>query len=67
MARCATASGSVVNVIVRDISERKFAEQRPELENTIAHILSGSGSVSAVLSEVIRALAARAGWECGAF
>jgi len=67
VARCATASGSVLNVIVRDISERKFSEQKLELENTIAHVLSGTGGLSVVLSEVIRALAARGGWECGAF
>lgn len=63
----ATTGGATLNAIVRDISERKFAERRMEVENAIARVLSESRSVDEAISVVIRMLATTYGWDCGAF
>lgn len=67
IAAWSTGAGTALNAIVRDISERKFAESRMEAENRIALILAESGAQNAKLLEVMRTLATIYGWDCSAF
>jgi diguanylate cyclase (GGDEF)-like protein/PAS domain S-box-containing protein len=61
--------GSVETVVimVRDITERKRAEQLRALEHTVTRSLAGADSAAVALKAVIRAVCETEAWECGRY
>ena len=53
--------------IIRDITERKRAEQLQKLEHTVARAIAGAESVSAALKAAMRAVCETENWECARY
>ena len=53
--------------IMRDITERKRAEQLLALEHTVARCLADAGDASEALKAVIRAICETENWACGRY
>jgi diguanylate cyclase (GGDEF)-like protein/PAS domain S-box-containing protein len=60
-------SVETVVIMVRDITERKRAEQLRALEHAVNRSLAEADSVSAALREVIHAVCNAENWECGRY
>jgi len=57
----------VIQCNIRDISQRKRAEQLLALEHTVTRCLSEADSASVALKAVIRIICESEGWECGRY
>lgn len=49
-----------------DITERKQAEQRQEMEHIVTRVLAESESLAAAMPQIIRTICQTLGWDCGA-
>src|SRR5438874_8509374 len=63
------ADGSVETVIimVRDITERKRAEELQNLEHAVAHRIAAAEDVTVTMTAIIRAICEAQSWECGRY
>ncbi len=61
------ALGVVTQVVVvsRDVSERKRAEQRDQMEHGVTRILADSETVEEALPRILRTVCEALGWDCG--
>jgi diguanylate cyclase (GGDEF)-like protein/PAS domain S-box-containing protein len=67
--RRAVRSGErwIIVAIVRDISERKRAEELQALEHAVTRALAEADSVAGALKAVMRVVCETLGWECGRY
>ncbi len=64
----ANADGKIAGMVgtVIDITERKKAQQRQEIEHEVMRLLGGYDSLSDVMQGVIRVICEQLDWACGA-
>jgi diguanylate cyclase (GGDEF)-like protein/PAS domain S-box-containing protein len=67
--RRAVQSGGrwIIVAMVRDLSERKRAEQVQRLLHSVTHSIAESESAAAAITTVIRIVCEALGWECGRY
>src|SRR4051794_2916962 len=56
-----------VGAVVEEVTDRRRAEQRTELQHAVTRILSVTDSVEAAVSKVLEAVCLRLGWDVGCY
>jgi len=62
------AAGTVTKVVLvsRDISERKRAEQRENMEHAVTRVLAESETLSEAIPRIVQTICETLDWDCGA-